>query len=671
MTDRIIEFEGRRIAVPADATDAEVAGILGGQPAPAASPPAAPSVLGDVAKSAAVGVANGVIGLAGLPGTLADLGQQGLDFAIRKGTKLLTGTEPSPISEASGYQANPLSAAKIRGATESVTGNFYEPKTTAGAYARTLGEFAPSGPIGPGGAVAKIAGNVLLPAIVSEAAGQATQGTAIEPYARFAGGLAAGVAGAGARSYVHADNAIAARAAQGVTPEQFDVAQRLHETAARIGVPLSGPEAVQEATRGATKLADVQRTVEGSLSGGARTAPFYAQRPDQIDAATRRVLDAIAPQAANPSTLGPRAAQAAEGAIDDVRRGINTATRPAYRAAEAHLLDPEAFDPISRDPAFQASLRRLRGDEVLGPTYRDMPDNSIAVVDAVTKDMRDRGIALGNATNPGFSSQTSGLYGSGAAEARDIARTPARGGSQAYDDALTMQAQARRDNLDPLEQGPLGRIAAGTTTPAAYGEILPSKPLAGGSREIVDAVTRLRAQDPDLPPALVRQSLGDQFDQARRRISTGENQSAGGRFANAVAGTPEQQVALRAVLDAIGRPGVRDQTEELLDVLRATSQRRPMGSPTAPNQMIDESLNALSLPRAIANAPASAGTTVFSAVKDRVRLAARDRAYDRLADMFLAPDSVQQIRALGARGAEHPTSAMLLRQALQTQAQSQ
>jgi hypothetical protein len=65
---------------------------------------------------------------------------------------------------------------------------------------------------------------------------------------------------------------------------------------------------------------------------------------------------------------------------------INTATRPAYQAAEAHALAPADFDPIAHDPAFQASLRRLRDDEVLGPIYHGQPDNSVAVIEAVTKD---------------------------------------------------------------------------------------------------------------------------------------------------------------------------------------------------------------------------------------------------------------------------------------------
>jgi hypothetical protein len=71
-----------------------------------------------------------------------------------------------------------------------------------------------------------------------------------------------------------------------------------------------------------------------------------------------------------------------------------------------------------------------------------------------------------------------------------------RGGIQAYNDALTMQEQVRRQNLAPLEQGPLGRLAAATDTHAAGDVILPAHPLTGGERELFDTIMRTEARDP-------------------------------------------------------------------------------------------------------------------------------------------------------------------------------
>ncbi len=380
-----------------------------------------------------------------------------------------------------------------------------------------------------------------------------------------------------------------------------------------------------------------------------------------------RTLDIIAPASAQPSTLGPRAAEAATEEIDTVRRNINNATRPAYQAAENHILAPADFDPIARDPAFQASLRRLRNDEVLGPVYANQPDNSIAVVDAVTKEMRDRGIALGNAANPGFSSQTAGMYGTGAAEARDIARTPARGGVQAYDDALTMQEQARRQNLHPLEQGPVGQIAGAADTRAAANAVLPPKPLTGGEAELVDAIMRLERQEPGLGAALVRQRLADQYDTSAGRLVGGENQYGGARFAKDTAGTPQAETNLNAVVGALPNGTVAQPSmQDLVEVLRATGMRKPQGSATAFNQQITHDLAASPIAAEAAAAVKSGGLSIPTGVRDRVQRAWLGRGTAALSDLFLAPDSVDRMRELVARGAETPMADAMLRQLIMT-----
>jgi hypothetical protein len=440
---------------------------------------------------------------------------------------------------------------------------------------------------------------------------------------------------------------------------------------AAIGVPLSGPEAVQAATNGATRLGDVQRVVEGSTGGGTQMARFYSERPGQVAGAVDRTLDTIAPASAAPSTVGPRAAAAAVDELDAVRRGINTATRPAYAAAENHTLTPADFYPIARDPAFQASLRRLRGDEVLGPIFEHQPDSSVGVIDAVTKDMRDRGVALGNASNPGFSSQAAGRYTQGSAEARDIARDPHRGGVQEYDDALRMQEQARRQNLEPLEQGPLGRLAAATDTRTAANVVLPAKPLTGGERELVDTIMRVEGQTPGAGAQLVRQNLADRYDQSASRLVGGENQYGGARFAKDIAGTPQAETNLRDVTGALrvgpfqpGGPPPSD-LENLVDVLRATGARKPQGSATAFNQQITHEPQLPPVSAELAAAAKTGGLSALSAVRDRAKRAWLGRGTGQLADLFLAPDSVEQMRGISQRAAQTPMTDAKLRQMLQ------
>jgi hypothetical protein len=142
----------------------------------------------DVVKSGGIGLAQGVIGAVTLPGNIEQLGRAG----INKVASLAGAKEPvvNPDTYLPNYN-------DLKGEIEEVTGEFYKPKTTPGEYARTGGEFASLAVGGPGG-WANRAARVAVPAVASETAGQLTEGTALEPWARLGGALAGGrVANAG------------------------------------------------------------------------------------------------------------------------------------------------------------------------------------------------------------------------------------------------------------------------------------------------------------------------------------------------------------------------------------------------------------------------------------------------------------------------------------------
>lgn len=170
-------------AVAVDPWDAVGAnGVPGQAPQPAAAPTPAPTTMDyvtDVAKSGASGFARGAADLAGLPGTVAD--------AINSGLSYVTGMPALPASAGSGQQLREKAAYVTDGATE------YKPQTTPGEYAATIGEFTP-GALALGGAnPTSFAVNAVAPAVASEGAGQLTEGTVFEPYARVAGALVGGV----------------------------------------------------------------------------------------------------------------------------------------------------------------------------------------------------------------------------------------------------------------------------------------------------------------------------------------------------------------------------------------------------------------------------------------------------------------------------------------------
>ena len=169
-----------------------------------------PSTAMDMLKSGASGVARGAMDLVGLPGTVGDLLDKGGEWAL---SKFGLPTRSEKMQELGLDPGNPLSGSKIREAGAALTDGAteYEAKTTPGKYASTVGEFL------PGAATMGLnPGNLLrfgvLPGLASEGAGQATEGTAIEPYARIVAALVA--------------PAVPSMAARAITPFKIDPARK-------------------------------------------------------------------------------------------------------------------------------------------------------------------------------------------------------------------------------------------------------------------------------------------------------------------------------------------------------------------------------------------------------------------------------------------------------------
>jgi hypothetical protein len=156
---------------------------------------AQPSVAGDIAKGAAGGLARGAIGMAGLPGDASALVHSMLpqpppQQPLPEG---LYGKMVEYLNKARGALELPTSN-QIQHGVENVTGPLPEAQTVPGQYAQTAGEFAPAA-LAPGGIARRLA-QVAIPAAASETAGQLTQGTEAEPYARAGAAILGGAAGA-------------------------------------------------------------------------------------------------------------------------------------------------------------------------------------------------------------------------------------------------------------------------------------------------------------------------------------------------------------------------------------------------------------------------------------------------------------------------------------------
>lgn len=155
---------------------------------------------GETAVDALIGAGSGitraVTDIPSLPADAASLGRMALE-------KL--GASPEAIQRGRDYiSRNPVASGilgasrayrdEIENPTNAVTGALksyrdYDPETNIGKYAKTTGEFAGGLVGGKKGIVERGIKYVAAPAIASEAAGQATEGSDLEPLARGVAGL--------------------------------------------------------------------------------------------------------------------------------------------------------------------------------------------------------------------------------------------------------------------------------------------------------------------------------------------------------------------------------------------------------------------------------------------------------------------------------------------------
>lgn len=459
----------------------------------------------------------------------------------------------------------------------------YQPQTVPGQYWKTGLNFAPAA-VMPGTLPQRVA-RVAVPAAASETAGQVTKGTKLEPYARLAAALVGGL-GVEAATRPGPQASLLARSSRGATDAQVAQARQLMEDAQSHGVRLTMAEALQQVTNGATSMGRMQRVVEGTEAGGAVLKPVMAQRPAQARRAVTRYADTIAPQATAPSMQGAAAQNAADTVLNNVRRTINFFAEPNYEALVGQHMDPAEYARLAQNPSYAHALEELRNHPELsvgltprgGPGLNTLPDNNMAVINAVVKRLNTGAEQVRpGPMNPMGDNELSALRGTAAETASEAAAAA----SPEFSAARQGVATGRQTFLEPLQRGPLGRVAAADDVGAQTSALFPPKPPEGMAGETGQALTLLSQQDPQAAAALVRQHLVTSANESMQDLRGGPNQWGGANWVATQTGNPEQAATLRAGIDAVG--GDAGDFDRMARVLAATGRREGAGSETAFN----------------------------------------------------------------------------------------
>lgn len=593
------------------------------------------STVVDAAKSFGTGLAKGAIGVAGLPGVVADYGARGLDAATQYVGEKFGADIPARKSE------EPfLGPEQIQRAIEGATGEFYKPKTTVGQYAQTVGEFAPAALL-PGSAVAR-AGQVLAPALTSETAGQLTKGTALEGPARFAGALVGGIGAGMAARPGTAAQAIRGQLPPGVTPQMVDQAEALIARAKQSGIDLSWPEALSQVAQRPV-MTNTLRHLEASPQTEAQMGEFFARRPQQVEAAARGQFNRVAPINPTPSTIGPSIGAAAESAVNDVRGLINKAADPFYKASEGVLLSPQEMAQVRALPGFKEAADAVRKDPQLNRYVSHLPDNSVGFLNEVKKEL-DR--SSKNAVGP-LNAQPNMQRAAGLGNDATSVKNAGINASGDYEIALGIESLAREKYLKPLLDGPLGKIAKkDTATKDAINALFPKNPLPNSEHEINVAVSALAKRNPRAAGDLVRAHVESVFNNAAKDLQTGANQAGGAKFRVQLMGDAQQRLNLRSAIEALPNGAERWQGfNKFMDVMEAIGTRQGIGSRTAYNEQF---LKEAGMGRMAGDAARVAAnpTRILQPLVDRYDQWRLGRNLGQLADILTDPASANMLRAI-------------------------
>lgn len=318
-------------------------GIIDQAEQAAANPTAEPphSQLGDVAKSVGSGLRTGLEGIPGLPGDVAGLGRAG----IAKLARALGYQEAGDTIQHGDIPYLPdVSSENIHALTTPILGESYQPQTRAGRIARSVADFLPGMFVGGPTSLARKVAAAGAGGTASELAGEATEGTALEPWARAAGGIAGGSLTEGLATGAQNVRTRGARRAEAAVEDE----------ALQHGVRL---------TKGQRSGNVADQMAEQKMLGGARGDRAQRLLQERTDA-NRQALDDSA-TAIRDSTAPTRGATPAESGAAlnwSTRRRVERLKREGGEKIEEALqsgtmIDADRLRSLPGDLA-----RRLEGD---------------------------------------------------------------------------------------------------------------------------------------------------------------------------------------------------------------------------------------------------------------------------------------------------------------------
>jgi hypothetical protein len=396
---------------------------------------------------------------------------------------------------------------------------------------------------------------------------------------------AGGAAAAGAPSFIRSTpSEVARQSLRGVTPQDLRIAEGLQRRSYQMGAPLTGAEAIAQ-TVGQTPLQATQRVLENAPQSSAVMAQFLRERPAQTRQLVESTLGQISPRQATSQTP-IRLQQAGEQLIEGAEKSLTKNIDPYYQQAGKFGVYPT--------PSVLANDRISEAVDAVTKTakygVKDASPNSLKTLIAAKKYLDDEYAAQTSAVS-GLQRGASGITEQARAELSNYLKQI----SPEYAKGAKKYEIAQETQIQPLKRGAVGVIAKTEGTPEQLmrtqeAVLMPQTPKALQPSDIKRTVELLRRKDPTVVADWTKQNLQSIFDETSQKLVGGENQFGGPKFAATIQGNKQQKANLQALIQESAGMQAYQGFERMLDVLEAQGKRQPVGSATAYNQQIMESL---------------------------------------------------------------------------------
>lgn len=669
-------------------TDAEELELLmlekeqAGLPNAAAGVPHETSTLSDVGYSAAGAPQEAIARGLGLPSGIAEVAGKALTWPVEKVAGAISprftqevakirAANPragrAPLPDTAFFKRQMDAAANaLLGGDSSI---FYEPQTEAGRLTQEglVGGFT-GAVAGPMGAASGVTGGV-----AGEAVRKATENyPTISLIASMAASLLGGAVPFAARGLWNV--AQPGRALQGtldnVPPEQLQQAQNLMDDAAARGVPLTGPEAIQQVVGGQTRLGTLQRAVEQSPAGEAVMRPMLAARPEQVRAAGQTMLGDVFGTPVTPENAMNRTQGAAEGMITQAVRERTAQSGPSFQDAAGQEKNIAGLDDFLKNLDERI---RLAGNSDLGRALGDYRKRLTVEPNAqgqtllgplntvnreVARKLQLKYDPTMGALNEGLNPNIGGELGPLNKQLTDILANT----SPDYAGGLQKHIAAS-PAVERLTEGPVGRLAQGASG-------APDTALKRMADEFLDpelarpqTIRQLAADIGKADPTAVRDLVGtrlrNMFDKATADLQSGPNPWGGAGFVKDVMGNPQSRANLQATIETLpdGKQLWKG-WQNFAQVLQATGKRLPRGSDTQVNLGVEKQLReGGNLVQGAANVDLSRPLGMLGGQK------LNDLIYNansrKLAEVFTDPRAVEKMKELAVTGPQSRRAELL------------